>query len=203
MTLGRPRIDDERVAELTMAGWSARRIAEELGCHRRAVDNSRKRTGVYVDQRRIDDEQVVQLTELGWSIRQIANELGFHHKTIEDSRKRSGVHILRRTIDDEAVAELTNRGFTAKQIAEKLHFSQRAVERARARNSGPKSCAPRLTADELARAGRLLDDGASLTEVARTIGRSQPAIRHHFPGRGWDSVMSGRYARMVSPTRRR
>ena len=92
MTLGRPRIDDERVAELTMAGWSARRIAEELGCHRRAVDNSRKRTGVYIHRRRIDDRQVAQLTELGWTISRIADEIGFHPKSVEDSRKRSGVH---------------------------------------------------------------------------------------------------------------
>ena len=96
------------------------------------------------------------------------------------------------------MAELTDRGFTAKQIAEKLHFSQRAVERARARNTGPKPYAPRLTTGELETAGGLLDDGASIVDVARTIGRSRWAIRHHFPGRGWDPVTAGRYARMVS-----
>lgn len=33
--------------------------------------------------------------------------------------------------------------------------------------------------------GRLLDDGASVTEAARTVGCSEPSVRRYYPGRAW------------------
>jgi transposase-like protein len=44
---------------------------------------------------------------------------------------------------------------------------------------------PKLTDEEKQLAEQLLSDGASMREVARTIGRSASVICRRFPGRGW------------------
>ena len=38
---------------------------------------------------------------------------------------------------------------------------------------------------EVLRAGRLLEDGASYAEVARSVGWDAKTVARHFPGRGW------------------
>lgn len=47
------------------------------------------------------------------------------------------------------------------------------------------------------RALALLDDGASYTETARTLGRSRKWVSKHFPGRGWTHREGGAYGYMV------
>lgn len=51
----------------------------------------------------------------------------------------------------------------------------------------------------LSRAGRMIDDGASLREVERTLGVPRSTLRRHFPGRSrWtDPSESGRFGAMV------
>ena len=52
-----------------------------------------------------------------------------------------------------------------------------------------------MTDVKLAKA--LLDDGASYTEVARTLGCSRFWVSKHFPGRGWTSQQGGAYGYML------
>lgn len=43
----------------------------------------------------------------------------------------------------------------------------------------------RFNPEKLNAAKVLLDDGASYTEVARTLGMCKKTLRRHFPGRGY------------------
>jgi IS30 family transposase len=85
----------------------------------------------------------------------------------------------------ERVAQWTRAGVSIAEIAARLNITERSVQRYRRRAGVSLPAGERLTADELARAEQLLDDGCSGNEVARTIGRSDTTIRRHFPGRGW------------------
>lgn len=87
----------------------------------------------------------------------------------------------------QQVAELTRKGRTAAQIGAVLGISDRSVVRHR-RVAGclvTEYHTP-LTAAEIAEAERLLDEGCSYAETARTLGRGARTLREHFPGRGWD-----------------
>lgn len=86
---------------------------------------------------------------------------------------------------DQRIAKLTEDGLTAEAIAAELGVTARTVQRARVRRGVAKPAARRMTAEDLRRARELLDDGASLGEVSRTIGRDLHTIGKHFPGCGW------------------
>lgn len=44
-----------------------------------------------------------------------------------------------------------------------------------------------MTPEELARARQLIDDGVSIRETARTLGRSAMTVQRHFSGQSkWD-----------------
>lgn len=84
---------------------------------------------------------------------------------------------------DERIAQLTLAGYTASQISARLHIAPRTVHRGRVRTGiAQPFCGKPLTADERRRAETMLEDGASYSEVARTIGRSRETIRKWFPG---------------------
>ncbi len=53
-------------------------------------------------------------------------------------------------------------------------------------------CVPEL-GDALA----LLEDGASYTEAAKTIGRSRSYVSEHLPGYGWTQKQGGAYGGMI------
>lgn len=101
-------------------------------------------------------------------------------------------------IDDARVARLTKEGWTAKAIAEHLGCGVRAVTRSRVR-SGVARPSPRfLTPEEIDTVERLLADGASLREAARTIGRESGATLHRrFAGRGWTHQECGQFAMAI------
>lgn len=86
---------------------------------------------------------------------------------------------------DRAI-HLTAEGWTAQQIADNLGVTQRTVYRYRqtAGISQPKP--PALSSGERDFARRLLLDGCSYNEVARTLGRSMDCVLRNFPGFGWD-----------------
>lgn len=52
-----------------------------------------------------------------------------------------------------------------------------------------------MTPEVLAKS--LLDDGASYTEVARTVGRGRKWVSQRFPGYGWTAQEGGAYGFMV------
>ena len=89
----------------------------------------------------------------------------------------------------DAVAELTRQGLTAPVIAERLGITRRTVQRARVRGGVSQPCPPnvgkRYTTEFMATIDRLLSEGWSYKEIARTYGASEGVIAKHFPGRGW------------------
>jgi methylphosphotriester-DNA--protein-cysteine methyltransferase len=85
----------------------------------------------------------------------------------------------------ERVAEWTRAGVVAEDIAARLKISKRSVLRYRRRAGVAQPPPVPLTAEQLARAEHLLDDGCSVAETARTIGCSDRSVVRHFPGRAW------------------
>lgn len=53
------------------------------------------------------------------------------------------------------------------------------------------------TADELATAERMLDDGASVREVERTLGRTRNSLKRYLAGRGWTRSEAGKHSAMM------
>lgn len=94
----------------------------------------------------------------------------------------------------QRVAAMTRQGMSAAIIAEALRTTQRTVCRDRSA-LGIAGPAPRpLTDEELRTAQALLEDGASYSEVARTLGRADTTIAHRFPGYGWTPTQGAQWA---------
>lgn len=56
---------------------------------------------------------------------------------------------------------------------------------------------PNPTLEELARAKKLLDDGASYTETTRTTGISKTTLHRKFPGCGWTYKQAGAHRQLL------
>lgn len=100
----------------------------------------------------------------------------------------------RPSIPRDVVASLHADGLTDREIAHELAANADYIARLRKRMGLPRNYRPGLTADEAARASALLADGASLKDVAETLGRHRQTIAAHFPGRGWTRQEIGSYA---------
>lgn len=85
----------------------------------------------------------------------------------------------------DRIITLARYGYTTAEIADHLGCSARTVQRHRSAAGVGTLKVPNLSADEVARAAELLDDGASYRETARTLGRGVSQIIARFPGRGW------------------
>lgn len=94
----------------------------------------------------------------------------------------------------ERVREMTRAGRTALEIAVALHVSPRTVIRDRRAAGVSGSTPPPVSAADLDTARRLLDEGASYCEVARTIGTTSSTVARHLPGRGWSPEQVGQWA---------
>ena len=96
------------------------------------------------------------------------------------------------------VEALTRQGHSAEHIANILGVSAMTVIRDR-RATGIGQTPPQpLTAEQVDQARRLLDDGCSYRETARTVECSQSALHRRFPGKGWtlsESASWGMYLR--------
>lgn len=92
-------------------------------------------------------------------------------------------------------AELDDMGLSASQIARECGVSARTVVRwrhAAGRSRGAQ--ADPVSEALLSRARLLLDDGASASEAARTIGCSTKALLKRWPNSGWTPQQSGAFA---------
>ena len=78
------------------------------------------------------------------------------------------------------VAEFTRQGLSAPAIANILGVSTRSVQRARQRGGVSQGAPVPFSEDEERLAQALLDDGASMGEVARTLGRSRTPLLRRF-----------------------
>lgn len=97
-----------------------------------------------------------------------------------------------------AVVRLTREGMSASQIAAQLGICERTVQRYRrvAGISQGASGVP-MTAEELELARRLIEDGCSRCEVARTVGRHANTIARYFPESGWTREQVNEYTALL------
>lgn len=97
----------------------------------------------------------------------------------------------------EHVARLTRAGHSAAEIAVRLNITPRTVQRDR-RATGTSQLEPvPMTDAEHAIVQRLLADGASCAEAARTIGRSKTTILRHYPEHAWTRAQVGERLRIM------
>lgn len=94
----------------------------------------------------------------------------------------------------QRIVELTQAGWSAAEIAHECKTTTRTVERTRVRMGVAQPPPRRLTADEVARIEVMLADGASIADVARSIGRSIDYLQRRFRGRGWTRSQAGQFA---------
>lgn len=85
----------------------------------------------------------------------------------------------------ERVKHMTAEGMSASLIAERLGVTKRSVQRYRRESGCARPYAHRMTTEDIATAGRMLEDGCSYEEVGRTLGFHGHSIAYHLPGRGW------------------
>lgn len=103
----------------------------------------------------------------------------------------------------QRIVELTRQGRSAAQIADELKINARTVVRVRVERGVAQSGPQRFTADELAQVEAMLDDGCSITEAARTIGRSPCRLWEIYRGRGWTAIEAAQYAALRFEMRRK
>lgn len=92
--MGRPRkIDDDLIAEYTLAGYTGTQIAEMIGYSTSSVYRSRARTGFrrHSGSPPVDDNRVRELTLAGFSSPKIATILGCTPRSVQRSRVRAGI----------------------------------------------------------------------------------------------------------------
>lgn len=107
-------------------------------------------------------------------------------------------------VRNQLVEEWTRRGESAALIASRLGCTPRTVVRIRAA-LGIAKPAPHsswMTPDEVERARALLDDGASCTEVARTLGRDSTTILKRFPQYRWTKTEAAQLGALMSAAAR-
>lgn len=93
---------------------------------------------------------------------------------------------------------LEREGLSARAIAEICGVSSRTVVRWR-HATGKTHCPPAspLPQYKLAAAIRLLEDGASISEAARSIGCSNKTLSRRWPQYAWNQTQAGKFAAMV------
>lgn len=113
-------------------------------------------------------------------------------RTPEGAEGQSGRIAERRA----EIVRLTKAGHSAAEIAKRLGVTTRTVHRQRRTGGCAKPMPNWMTDDEIRRAEALLDDGASYSEVARTLGRTAQSIGERFPGRGYSKAQANEMRRL-------
>lgn len=103
---------------------------------------------------------------------------------------------MSRKVDYDVVADLTCEGLSARQIAGLLDISERQVVRIRVMTGCAAGPPKHLSIDQIRTAERLIADGASIAEVARTIGIGEKSAQYRFAGRGWTVEQTGEFNRL-------
>lgn len=103
----------------------------------------------------------------------------------------------------DRVVALTLRGVSAPDIAHQLGITERSVMRIRKNRMVAKPSPKRFTAEELATIEKMLDDGCSIAEAARTVGRIPQVVGKRFRGRGWTLAQASEWGALMLETRRR
>ncbi|WP_210098018.1 helix-turn-helix domain-containing protein [Microbacterium phyllosphaerae] len=103
----------------------------------------------------------------------------------------------------EQFASLERSGLSARQIAQICGVSSRTVVRWRqATGHSHRPATTPVPRTQLERALLLLEDGASISEAARSIGCSNKTISKRWPQYAWSQSQAGRFAAMVARAKR-
>jgi hypothetical protein len=100
-------------------------------------------------------------------------------------------------IDGDRITKLTREGLSAAAIGKILGINARTVVYARTKHGCSQNPPSRLTEQELQLAKNLLEDGASYTEVAKTLNRDRNNLVHRFPGYGWTETQAAQHMWML------
>lgn len=102
-------------------------------------------------------------------------------------------------VSHEAIVELDSQGLTAREIAERLGISTRTVNRVRVETGhqqGP-GCRSRYTPEFIAKVEKHLEEGWSITDIARTYDVNQKHLTRRFKGRGWTRQQCAEFGSLV------
>ncbi len=95
------------------------------------------------------------------------------------------------------IAALTREGKSQEDIAAILGVTRRTVLRHRVRAGIAQPRPVPLTADQWERARRVIDDGGSFAEAARTAGCNLTVLHRRWPGQGWTNAQATAHAFLV------
>lgn len=180
-----------KVCDLTEQGWGITQIAEHLGIPPRMVRYDRmvgRSTRPAKPFSAAEKEQAIAMLSGGATYYTVAKALGRSQTAV-----RKNVPGYARDFDEsiahrrDAVARMTRQGMRVADIAARLKVTPRLVMRDRRKLSLSQPAPTPFTESEYIAAKRLLDDGASYNEVARTIGRTHQTLVKHLPGYTWTS----------------
>lgn len=141
-------------------------------------------------------DREVRYRKLGWCER-CYQRWYKHGRRNGDPRNAKGPTLMRAAERRDLIVELTRQGQTAAAIAEKCGVTRRTVERIRHDYGLIRQPHRRFTADEIAIVEAMLADGASYTEIGRTIGRDPATIGGRWPHRGWTRREACEFARLM------
>ncbi len=208
---------DEQFRKLHATGASRLELAQAFNLHPDSVRYVCRRLGIprplpahAAVFPNLDKEKFSEMVRSGAHTREIAEQYRIHPTTVLKWARRLNLPLpatpaandsggQRRVYDRDLFRELDAAGLSGSQIAERLGCSKRQVERIRdalgLKRGRPHFKYPQSVRDE---ALRLLDDGASYHEVARTLDVRDTTIRKWFPGRGWTHSQAVEYRHMLS-----
>jgi len=120
------------------------------------------------------------------------------HPNSRTNENRAGT-TYRKTVDVNDFLTLQRTGATAAVIAERLGVTPRTVVRLRSRHGVAQPYARHAPVNDewKARVKDLLDDGASISDVCRTLDTTHDTVKRYFPDAGWTKTMASHYARAV------
>lgn len=212
-------VDEVEFRRLHALGLDRQGIADGVGIRKDSVRKVCLRLGLEPPQppppkydilATIDADEFRKLAASGMYTRDLAGRYQVSPSAILDWCRRLDVPLpalppanqtggQRQVYNRELFRELDAAGLSGPQIAERLGCSARQVDRIRGalglRRGRPHFKYPQSVRNE---ALKMLDDGASYNEVARTLDIHEKTVRQWFPGRGWTHSQAVEYRHMLS-----
>lgn len=143
-----------------------------------------------------DKKLFIQQIKDGMTAREQAEYWGRPLNTINDRRWRLGFArpIPRKVRDDAQFIREVEAGTPNPVLAERYGVTSRTINRWRMElGVNSTRSTRRFTEDEKATIYRLAEDGASLSEIARTVDSTQSVIRRMVPEAAWSRKQVGQH----------
>lgn len=122
-----------------------------------------------------------------------------HYNARTNEGRKGATYKTSTKLNEERFLQLQREGCSAAVIADRLGVTPRTVQRHRVRLGVAQTTTYKgpVTEEWKAKAKAMVDDGCSISEVARTLGSTHDTVKRHFPHAGWDASKVGEYARMM------